>query len=98
VYRLKISRTTAASSGAWRRCRVVGSTTGSRIRRLKPIDPVDEQHPEMLVDETKAWSYWPCRTGWIDELFRAGAPTRPADGIRPIERWIFHAERVPFPR
>lgn len=52
----------------------------------------------MLVDETKAWSYWPCRTGWIDELFRAGAPTRPADGIRPIERWIFHAERVPFPR
>ena len=24
--------------------------------------------PEMLVEETKVWSYWPHRDGWIDEL------------------------------
>ena len=28
--------------------------------------------PEMLIDETKVWSYWPHRVGWTDELFRAG--------------------------
>ncbi|MGK5682182.1 hypothetical protein [Actinoplanes sp. URMC 104] len=31
--------------------------------------------PEMLVDETKVWSYWPHRDGWMDELFRAGEAT-----------------------
>jgi hypothetical protein len=34
--------------------------------------------PQMLVDETKVWSYWPHRVGWMHELFRADELTRPA--------------------
>jgi hypothetical protein len=37
-----------------------------------------ESVPGMLVDETKVWSYWPHRVGWMHELFRADDVTRPA--------------------
>ena len=44
--------------------------------------------PEMLVDETKVWSYWPHREGWTDELFRAGAePTAVECLIRVLLDW-----------
>ena len=34
--------------------------------------------PEMLVDETKVWSYWPHRVGWMHELHEADELSRPA--------------------
>jgi hypothetical protein len=43
--------------------------------------------PEMLVDETKVWSYWPHRDGWTDELLR-GAGTAAAEClIRVLLDW-----------
>ena len=34
--------------------------------------------PQRLIDETKVWSYWPHRVGWMHELYRAEEITRPA--------------------
>jgi hypothetical protein len=57
-----------------------------RAYRAAPAGPVRDVAagldrptvPEMLVAETKVWSYWPHRVGWMHELFRADELTRPA--------------------
>ncbi|MFF5289930.1 hypothetical protein [Paractinoplanes globisporus] len=43
--------------------------------------------PEMLVDETKVWSYWPHRDGWMDELFRGDGVAAAECLIRVLLDW-----------
>lgn len=48
---------------------------------------------QMLVDETKVWSYWPHRVGWTDELFQVGGEAVAAERlVRVLLDW---AEREP---
>jgi len=51
--------------------------------------------PAMLVDETKVWSYWPHRVGWMHELFRTGEVFRPAVAeclVRVLLDWAVREE------
>jgi hypothetical protein len=51
--------------------------------------------PEMLVDETKVWSYWPYREGWIEELFRGGEETAAVEClIRVLLDWAVREPAV----
>jgi hypothetical protein len=50
--------------------------------------------PEMLVDETKVWSYWPYREGWAEELFRAGEATAVECLVRVVLDWAVHERPV----
>ncbi|MFG1607771.1 hypothetical protein [Actinoplanes sp. NPDC049265] len=53
--------------------------------------------PEMLIDETKVWSYWPHRVGWMHELFRAAEVPRPAVAeclIRVLLDWAVREEAL----
>lgn len=54
-----------------------------------------ETVPEMLIDETKVWSYWPHRVGWMHELFRAEDLTRPAVAETLIRVLLDWATREP---
>lgn len=58
----------------------------ARAYRAGPAGPVRDiadlldraTVPQRLIDETKVWSYWPHRVGWMHELYRADEVARPA--------------------
>ncbi|MFI5889757.1 hypothetical protein ACIA5D_06510 [Actinoplanes sp. NPDC051513] len=53
--------------------------------------------PQRLIDETKVWSYWPHRVGWMHELYRAGEVTRAAVAeclVRVLLDWAVREPRL----
>jgi len=51
--------------------------------------------PELLVDETKVWSYWPHRVGWLHQLVDTEQLSRPAVAECLVRVLLDWADRQP---